>query len=103
MIPLLPQVLAEDIVPALSKLRQEKQEASDHNQAKVEAAELKRAVAEQTWARDQRWAVGFQGTHCVWDGRRSVKMLRWCWAQPHGSAALGGAATGCCSGTVSLQ
>lgn len=48
------QVLAEDIVPALSKLRQEKQEASDHNQAKVEAAELKRCVAEQAWARDQR-------------------------------------------------
>jgi hypothetical protein len=46
-------------VPALNKLRQEKQEASDHNQAKVEAAELKRCVAEQTWARDQRWGSGF--------------------------------------------
>jgi hypothetical protein len=47
-------VLAEDIVPAPSKLRQEKQEALDHNRAKVEAAELKHDVAEQAWARDQR-------------------------------------------------
>lgn len=44
-------------MPALNKLRLEKQQASDYNQAKVELGELKRRVAEQTWARDQRCAT----------------------------------------------
>lgn len=48
------QVLAEDIVPALNKLRQEKREASLHNESVVAVAEMKRRMSEHSWAFEQR-------------------------------------------------
>lgn len=48
------KVLAEDIVPALNRLRQEKREASLYNESVVAVSELHRRMSEYSWAFEQR-------------------------------------------------
>lgn len=48
------QVLAEDITPALNRLRAEKLDASLHNERLVQLDEQKRRLAESSWAQDKR-------------------------------------------------